>query len=44
MDYNKIQPVLELYGPVPQSEGKLAGAFSTATLYKLSICNNIVFL
>lgn len=25
MDYNKIQPILELYGPVPQSEGKLAG-------------------
>ena len=25
MDYNKVQPILELYGPVPQSEGKLAG-------------------
>ena len=25
IDYNKIQPILELYGPVPQSEGKLAG-------------------
>jgi len=25
IDYNKTQPILELYGPVPQSEGKLAG-------------------
>ena len=25
MDYNKIQPIAELYGPVPQSEGSKAG-------------------